>query len=102
MKILLNHWSCLQRDPFLLPSLPITVINLSLLVAVIVLLVGVVAVEMVVFNATALFAIRFVVRKVIMLFFFMTATLIPQNLPTLWSLLLRPLIDIRIPALLHT
>jgi hypothetical protein len=34
--------------------------------------------------------------------FFMTATLIPQNLPTLWSLLLRPLIDIRTLALLHT
>jgi hypothetical protein len=45
--------------------------------AVIVLLVGVVAVEMVVFNATALFAVRFVVRKVIMLLLVMTATLIP-------------------------
>jgi hypothetical protein len=51
--------------------------NLSLLMAVIVLLVGVVAVEMVVFNATALFAVRFVVRKVIMLLLVMTATLIP-------------------------
>ena len=64
--------------------------------------VGVVAVEMVIFNATALFAIRFVMRKVIMLLLVMTVTLIPQNLSTLWSLLLRPLIGIQTLAPLHT
>jgi hypothetical protein len=59
------------------------VINLFLLVVVTVPFVGVVAVEMVVFNATAPFAVRFVVRKVIMLLPVMTVTLIPQNLSTL-------------------